>query len=201
MRKDLDIGEIHILKPVWDWHDAWMELRCKLVGLGGGEMLPGCRRYVNIRTQIEVRFKWDKEETWIWEPGWREDTNLETWMGLGWDLDWVEMHILRHGQGYMGLGWSWGIIRQLRKDLGGGETHLETCMGLGLCLGGTKMQFAGPGWRWDVTWVQVRCKYQDPDWSEIQVGQRRNVNRGAWVEMRHKSRDLDWVEMHILRRR
>ena len=75
------------------------------------------------------------------------------------------------------------------------------------CLDRTKMQFGGPGWRWDVTWMWVRCKYQDPDWGKIQLRQRRHVNLGAWVERRHKSRDLDglrwdldWVEMHILRR-
>ena len=171
-------------------------------------MLPGCRRYVNIRTQIEVRFKWDKEETWIWEPGWREDTNLETWMGLGWDLDWVEMHILRHGQGYMGLGWSWGIIRQLRKDLGGGETHILK-----------------PVWDWDDAWVELRCNLVDLDGGEMLSGCRRDANIRTQIEVRFKwdkeeawiweprwrwdtnletwmglRWDLDWVEMHILRR-
>ena len=76
LRKDLDGGETHILKPVWVRDDAWVELRCNLVDLDVYEMLPGCRWDANIRTQIEVRFNWDKEETWIWEPGWREDTNL-----------------------------------------------------------------------------------------------------------------------------
>ena len=87
----------HIVKPVWVWDDAWMELRCNFLDLNGGEIFPGCRRDVNIRTQNEVGFNWDKEETWIWEPEWRSDTNLETWMGLRFDLDWVEMHILRRG--------------------------------------------------------------------------------------------------------
>ena len=100
LRKDPDGGETDILKPVFlrVWDDAWMELKCNLVDLAEGEMLRkmqfgGCRRDANIRTQ--VRFNWDKEETRIWEPGLRGDTHLETWMGLRWDLDWVEMHILR----------------------------------------------------------------------------------------------------------
>ena len=97
LRKGLGGGETHILKPVWVWDDAWMQLRCNLVDLAGGEMLPGCRRDANIRSQIEVIFNWDKEETRIWEPGLRGDTNLETWIGWRWDLDWVEMHILRRG--------------------------------------------------------------------------------------------------------
>ena len=48
--------------------------------------------------------------------------------------------------------------------------------------------------------MEVRC-YLDLDEmqisglrSEIQLGQRRNVNLGAWVERRQKSRDLDGVE-------
>ena len=60
----------------WAWDDAWVELRCNLVDLDGGEMLPGWRWGANIRTQIEATFNWDKEETWIWEPGRRGDTNL-----------------------------------------------------------------------------------------------------------------------------
>ena len=68
-------------------------------------------------------------------------------------------------------------------------------MGLRWCLDGTKMQFGGHGWRWDVTWMWARCKYQEPDWGEIQLRQRRNTNLGAWFEIRHKSRDLGGVEM------
>ena len=156
LRKDLDGGETHILKPVWVWDDAWVELRCNLVDLDVDETLPGCRWDANIRTQIEVRFSWDKEETWIWEPGWRGDTNRETWMGLRWDLDWVEMHILRRGWGDMGLGWSWDTILQLRNDLDGGEAHIlkHVCI-----WDGAKMQFGWPGCRRDAnirTWIEVR---------------------------------------------
>ena len=179
LRNDLDGGETHILKPVWVWDYAWMELRCNFVDLDGGEMVPGCRRDANIRSQIEVRFNWDKEETWIWEPGLRGDTNLETWMGLRWDLDWVEMDILRRGYGDMGLGWSWDTVPQLGKDLDGGKTHHGTCMGLRWRLDGTKMQFGGPGWRRDVIRMYAKCKYQDPEWGRIQLRQRRNANLGA----------------------
>ena len=125
----------HILKPVWVWDDAWMELRCNLVELDGGEMLTGCRWDVNIRTQIKVRFNWHKEETWIWEPGWRGDTNLETWVGLRWDLDWAEMHILRRGWGDMGLGWSWDAILHLTKDLDRGEHTSWNMYAFGMMLG------------------------------------------------------------------
>ena len=144
-------GETHVVKYVWVWDDAWMELRCNLVDLDGGDILPGCRRNANIRTQVDVRFKRDKEETRIWEHWWRGDRNLETWMGLRWDLDWAEMHILRRGWGILGLGWSWDTILQLRKGLDGGETHRETYMGLRWRLDGTKMQFCGPEWRRDIS--------------------------------------------------
>ena len=38
LTKGLDGGETHILKHVCIWDDAWMELRCNLVDLDGGEM-------------------------------------------------------------------------------------------------------------------------------------------------------------------
>ena len=153
LRKDLDGGETHILKLVWVWDDAWMELRCNLLDLDGGEMLPGCRWDVNIRTQIEVRFNWDKEETWIWEPRWRGDKSrdldgVEMGPGLSWDAyleTWIGWYGTRMELRYYSLvekwpGWRW-------------NTHLETCMGLRWCLDGTKMQFGRPGWRWNGTWM------------------------------------------------
>ena len=198
----------HIMKPVWVWDDACMELRCNLVDQDGGVMLLGCRRDVNIRTQNEVGFNWDKEETWIWEPGWRGDTHPETWMGLKWDLDWVEMHILRRGQGDMGLGWSWDTILQLRKDLDGGETHILKLV-----------------WVWDDAWMELRCNLLDLDGGEMLPGCRWDVNIRTQIEVRFNwdkeetliwepgwigdtnletwmglRWDLDWVEMHILRR-
>ena len=100
LRNGLDGSETHILKLVWVWDDAWMEPRCNLVDLDGGEMLPGWRRDANIRSHIEVWFNWDKEETWIREPGWRGDTGwygtrmelrynsaVEKWPGWNWDTN------------------------------------------------------------------------------------------------------------------
>ena len=201
LKEDLDGGETHILKPVWVGDDAWMELRCNLVDLDGGEMLPGCRQDANIRTQIEVRFNWDKEETWIWEPGWRGDTNLETWMGLRWNLDWVEMHILRRGWGDMGLGWSWDTILQLRKGLDGGETHIlkpvwvsgDAWMELGCNLvdldGGEML----PGWSRDAnirTQIEVRFNWDKEETWIWEPGWRRNTNLETWMGLRW---DLDWI--------
>ena len=173
-----------------------MELRCILVELAGGEMLPGCRRDANIRTQIEVRFNWDKEETPIWEPSLRGDTNLETCIGLRWDLEWVEMHILRRRKGDMGLGWSWLTIRQFRKDPDGSETHiLKPVWVWDDAWVELRCNLVALRWRWDVTWKKVRYKYQEQYWGKIQLRQRRKVNLGAWAERRHKTLDLDGVDM------
>ena len=97
LRWCLDGTKMQFGGPGWRWDVTWMEVKCK------------------YQDQIEVRFNWDKEETCIWQPGWRVDTNLETWMGLRWDLDWVEMHILRRGWGDMGLGWSWVTFLKLQR--------------------------------------------------------------------------------------
>ena len=139
LRWDLDWGEMHILrrvfgdilKPVWVWDDAWMELRCNLVDLDGGDVLPGCRRDANIRSQIEVRFNWDKEETWIWEPerrpglswaahletgiGWygtrmelRYNSAVEKWPGWNWDNNYRYMLHRCHSIQWVNLTkWNW----------------------------------------------------------------------------------------------
>ena len=109
-----------------------MVLRCNLVDLDGGEMVPGCRRDVNIRTQNEVGFNWDKEETWIWEPGVeRRHKSL--------DLDWVDM----------GPGLSW-------------DAHLETWIGwygTRMELIYNSAVEKGPGWKWDTNhrYMLHRC--------------------------------------------
>ena len=147
-----------------------MELRCILVELAGGEMLPGCRRDANIRTQFEVRFNWDKEETPIWEPSLRGDTNLETCIGLRWDLEWVEMHILRHRKGDMGLGWSWLTIRQFRKDPDGSETHILK-----------------PVWVWDAIWWTW-------DGGEMLPGSRWDTNIRSNIEVRFNwDKEEKWI--------
>ena len=160
LRKDLDGGETHILKPVWVWNYAWMELRCNLVDLNVDEMLPGCRWDARIRTQIKVRFNWDKEkkresgslggeETQIYRPGW------------GWDGTWIELRCTSWDEdGWYGTGMELRYNFPVEKWPGWRwNTHLETCMHLRWCLDGAKMQFGWPGYRRDAnirTWIEVR---------------------------------------------
>ena len=194
--------------PGWRWDThleicmglRWClhELRCNLVDLDGAEKLPGWRRDANIRTQIEVRFKWDKDKklnlgAWIeMRQRSRDLDEVEMAHGLSWDAH-LEMWIWRYGTRmelrynypvWKRPGWRW-------------NTHLEICIVLRWCLDRIQMKFGVPGWWWDVTWMWARCKYQDPDLCEIQLWQRRNVKLRAWVEMRHKCWDLDGVEMAL----
>ena len=49
-------------------------------------------------------------------------------------------------------------------------------MGFRLDLDGHKMQFSGPAWRWDVTWMEVRRIYRDLHWDELRPGWMWDVN-------------------------
>ena len=136
--------------------------------------------YTNLRESVSRKYQHlHGSET---RPGWRWDGYLWTWMEVRQYIEVVKTESRDLDPVEEGHGWRW-------------DTHLETCMGLRWCLDGTKMQFGGPWWRWDVTWMEVKCKYQDPDWGKIQLRQRRDVYLTAWVESKHKSRDLDGVEM------
>ena len=155
LRKDLDGGETHILKPVWVWDDAWMELRCNLVDMAGGEMLPGCgrdadwgeiqlrqRRNTNLGAWFEIRHKSRDLGGVEMGPGLSWDENLETRMGWYGTV----MELSYNSPVEIWPGWRW-------------DTHLETCMHLRWCLDGAKMQFGWPGCRRDEnikTWIEVR---------------------------------------------
>ena len=75
------------------------------------------------------------------------------------------------------------------------------------------MQISGPWWRWYVTWMVVRCRYQDMGWGETQpwwmawLEVRQGIDRDApyiftpgwrwdvtWIEVTHEYQDLDGVE-------
>ena len=113
-------AETRILRPGRRWEGASLEVRCKSRDLDQGLMLPGQR----------------------------SNTNIDIWVGLRWDLDWVEVHIIRPEYGEMGLGWSWDVIFWTWMDVG---CKYQAWMCLRLDLDGAEMQFSGPGWRWDVT--------------------------------------------------
>ena len=97
----------------WDTH-LGTSIAFNLVDLDGGEMLPGCRRDANIMSQIEVRFNWDNEETWIWEPGWCWDgtwIEVRCWDGdrvTSWNLYGFEMML---GWNKDAIWWTWMEVR------------------------------------------------------------------------------------------
>ena len=137
-------------------------------------------------------------------------------MGVRWDLDWVKLHILIHGKVGIGLGWSWCAIlvtwMEVTCDLEWGETPNSA-----------------PGWRWDVTWMEVRFESSDLDtddtvhrWGKLQefgdlgaseagIGWKEDVHfdiltlgpEFSWETTQMEKRDKSWSlaggEMQILR--
>ena len=95
-------AEMQFWGPAWRWDVTWMKMRHKHKYLDWGEKPHGWKGGVNQGT---------------WGVGWGGgggvgggggwggggggggwwDANLETWMKMRWDLDWVETHIFRSG--------------------------------------------------------------------------------------------------------
>ena len=117
-------------------------------------------------------------------PGWRSDGTWKEVIQVYWNLD----------SGLTGSAVS-------------SDTNLETCMSLKCWLGGSQMQFCesgldgaempfcGPGWRWVVTKMEVKHKYQDMNLVETRPRWRGEINLGAWLGVMCKSWDLDEGEM------
>ena len=117
-------------------------------------------------------------------PGWRSDCTWKEVIQVYWNLD----------SGLTGSAVS-------------SDTNLETCMSLKCWLDGSQMQFCesgldgaempfcGPGWRWVVTKMEVKHKYQDMNLVETRPRWRGEINLGAWLGVMCKSWDLDEGEM------
>ena len=144
-------------------------------------------------------------------PGWRWDAQLETWIGVRWDLDGAEIQYI--------VTWM-ELKRVLDGDempitgpvLDGGETrpwwtcdaNLGTWMDVRLNLDGCEALIYRPEWRWNRTLIEMWRIYRDLDlgkkgqrwsWATIRVdgvetrpGWRWDMDIGTWMEMRH---DLD----------
>ena len=78
-------------------------------------------------------------------------------------MDGGEAIFVSSGFSGTGPGWRWNI-------------NLETWMGLRWCLYGSEIQLLVPGSRWDVIWMEVRCKYRELDWGELGPGWMPGVN-------------------------
>ena len=101
-------AEMQLWCPGWGWDVTWMEMRYKHKDLDWGEKPHGWKRGVN-------------QSTWGW---W--DVNLETWMRMRWELDWVETHILRPGWDKISRNWDLFIVAlMIRYNLNGDEMRIK----------------------------------------------------------------------------
>ena len=80
-------------------------------------------------------------------------------------------------------------------DLDGGDGTWIEVRHLILGLGVVELPFFGHGWRWDVTGMEMRCKYQDLDWAETRPGWSWDFNMGACMEVKCEYGGLDWIEI------
>ena len=111
-----------------------------------------------------------------------------SWTDRMWHVIWVEVRRYRDLHD----------IRTFWPECKWGRTWMEmkrTSMGLKKDLGVAELHFSGHGWRWDVTGMEVRCKYQDLDWGETWPGWSWDFNMGACMEVRCEYGALDWIEM------
>ena len=152
--------------PGWGWYTTWMEVRHDLEGV-----------------KVQIYGLWMEL---ILDIGGLE---LHTsWTDRMWYVIWVEVRWYRDRDD----------IRTFWPGCRWGRTWMEmkrTSMGLRLDLGVAELHFSGHGWRWDVTRMEVRCKYQDLDWGETRPGWSRDFNMGACMEVRCEYGALDWIEM------
>ena len=143
-------------------------------------------------------------------------------LGVRWDLDWVETHILRPGYVAVELGWSWGAIlltwMDVRHEMDGCEMptswpgcnmnwrilDMDGCEtvhggGHGCRWGRTWMEVRHimiPGWVSDWTWMDTRCSFRDLHEGETWPGWRWEAYIETCFEM---SCDLDGCETLISR--
>ena len=85
-----------------------------------------------------------------------DETHISTWIWVRWNLDRCEPW---YGSWWEKNFWTWMEVMQY---LDRGETRI-----------------LGHGWRWDIIWVAVRCKYRELDWGETQTGGVWDVNLGG----------------------
>ena len=136
-------------------------------------------------------------------------------LGVRWDLDWVETHILRPGYVAVELGWSWGAIiltwMDVRHEMDGWEMPIEEFCDIDGCetvhgggrgawmqvrqdINGSKTHIMIPGWVSDWTWMDTRYSFRDPYEGETWPGWRWDSYIETCIEM---SCDLDGCETLI----
>ena len=156
----LDWGHFRISRPVWVWDGTWIEFRCTSWDLH------------QVRCDWELKCYSSIQHLGERRTGWRGITKIGTW--LGWDaniLYWMDVKLCMDGGETIIMRWM-----QVRQDMTGSKTHIMIPGCLRLDLDGHEMQFSGPAWRWDMTWMEVRCIYWDLHWDELRPGWMWDVN-------------------------
>ena len=133
------------IRPGWIWD---VHLR----DLEGNEMGHKLGWALHLQTRMGARWYLDEIDLqiyrdWWKRPGRRWDINVDSRMELR-----CEPSDPDGGQTVHGRKWCKyiGIWIQMRQDLHGVETYLETWVSLRWWLLESEMQFCGRGWRWDV---------------------------------------------------
>ena len=139
VRWDQDWAETNILRPEqvvkglgWIWDSiivTWMD--------------------VGYYPFFSVRHDLDRGETWMWWTWWNSDAALMKVRWRSMDLD----GSLRWNLGEVG---TW---MKMRQGLCGCDLHIfkPWCVWYGDWM--NLWIFSRPGWRWDVPWIDMGCKY------------------------------------------
>ena len=143
-----------------------------------------------------------RDLVWIWDATWIEVKNVWTCMEVMQYMNGAETWILgswcRSGRSVMGvkriflyldvsqMGPGWSCM---------GRCSLGTWMEVRHHLDGGESRISGPFWRWDMTWIAVRCESSDPDGDNVLCGDGARIF-GTWIQLR---RDLSEVVLYVIR--
>ena len=160
------------------WDVTWIKVRQKYQDLHLGEIWPGWGWDVKLR---------DLERNQIGHKlGWA--LHLQTWMGIRWYLDEIDLQTLRDGwiETRPGRRWDTNIgtrmeVRCEPSDPDGSQM-----------VHGRKWHVywnlvsdeTGPAWSWDGGCLNLRCNFADLDGGEMHVFNPGWASDGAWVELR-----------------
>ena len=217
----LDGAEMPFCGPGWRWVVTKMEVKHKYKDLDLIETQPQMERRHKSRSLAGGEMQILKVG-WISCNGTTSEIQL-SWPGLRWDVTWIvvsceyrDLDGRGKGEGEMQifvikmvLGWrwheeSWGLHA---GDAGSGwrrDTNLETWIALRWELEGAEIQYTRPGWRWDVTLMELRRESYDLDWAGMRPEWGEHLETwmviyDAWMELGCNFGDLGRGEAHILK--
>ena len=173
LRWGMDGGETHTSRPAWGYNGAVKELWCNYRDLDGGDTRnawkwDSTRKEMRCKSR-DFRWSWDwacmnlrctfceVNEGNMW-PGWRWD---DTWMAMIWEsFDQGAGEAKHRWRWNLSLpGWGWYTTRmEMRHDPE--DAILMNRKELMHSQDGGGMQISGHGWRWDATWMAMRCEYR-----------------------------------------